>query len=489
MNIKKRLNTLLAALLTAGCTACAKPEPAVQQEESGTQTSAAETAVPEQEKTAEICASLQCVSEWPEGNGAAGQYTLIIRNDSDADLADWSAVIEVPEGTTLQQIWNGELEPASDTEWIITPVSYNRVIEKGSTCEDTGFIAVCPQKGSTKLLRVSANGTDIPITEYREEKTQEAERKEETPVPAANAGPASGSLHVKDGILCSEADEPVQLRGVSTHGLAWYPEYVNRDAFKTLRDDWNVNTIRLAMYTAESGGYCTGGDREKLLDLIDQGVRYTEELDMYVIIDWHILSDGNPADHEAEAAEFFDQMSKKYAAKDHVIYEICNEPQNSPFETVIRPYAEHIVNVIRKNDEDALILVGTNTWSQDIDEVIGNELDDPNVMYTLHFYAATHKDALREKLVRALEAGVPVYISECSICDASGNGAIDYDSAEKWQELIHTYKLSFNAWSLCNKKESSALLQNTCRDTADWTDEELSDAGRWFRDAFLNEAP
>ena len=156
---------------------------------------------------------------------------------------------------------------------------------------------------------------------------------------------------------------------------------------------------------------------------------------------------------------------------------------------VIRPYAEHIVNVIRKNDEDALILVGTNTWSQDIDEVIGNELDDPNVMYTLHFYAATHKDALREKLVRALEAGVPVYISECSICDASGNGAIDYDSAEKWKELIHTYKLSFNAWSLCNKKESSALLQNTCRDTADWTDEELSDTGRWFRDAFLNEAP
>jgi endoglucanase len=308
-------------------------------------------------------------------------------------------------------------------------------------------------------------------------------------LPAAAAGESAGPLHIKDGVLCNEADEPVQLRGVSTHGLAWYPEYVNEDAFRTLRDEWNVNTVRLAMYTAESGGYCTGGNREKLLDLIDQGVRYTEELDMYVIIDWHILSDGNPTEHEDEAAEFFDQMSEKYAPKDHVIYEICNEPQNSPFETVIRPYAEHIVNVIRKNDNDALILVGTNTWSQDIGEVIGNELDDPNVMYTLHFYAATHKDELREKLVRALEAGVPVYISECSICDASGSGAIDYDSAEKWKKLIYDYGLSFNAWSLCNKNESSALLQYTCSDTADWTEEDLSDAGRWFRTAFLEAEP
>ena len=293
-------------------------------------------------------------------------------------------------------------------------------------------------------------------------------------------------LHVENGALVNEAGETVQLRGVSTHGLAWFPEYVNKDAFRTLRDEWNVNAIRLAMYTAENGGYCTGGNREELLSVIDRGVQYTEELGMYVIIDWHILSDQSPQQHEAEANAFFDELSKKYAGKPHVLYEICNEPQNSPYTAVIRPYAERIIDVIRGNNSNAVILVGTNTWAQDIDEVIGQRLDDPNVIYTVHFYAATHKDGLRRKVERALDAGIPVYISECSICDASGNGAIDYDSAEAWLALIRNRGLSFNAWSLCNKNEGSALIRPECRKLSGWNQEELSEAGIWFRNAFLS---
>ena len=276
----------------------------------------------------------------------------------------------------------------------------------------------------------------------------------------------------------------MQLRGVSTHGLAWFPEYVNEEAFRTLRDDWNVNTIRLAMYTAENGGYCTGGNREEMLDLIDQGVAYTEALRMYVIIDWHILSDPNPGIYQSEAEQFFDLVSEKYGDKTHVLYEICNEPQESPFQEVIKPYAEDIIKVIRKNDADAVILVGTNTWSQDVDEVIGNELDDSNVMYTLHFYAGTHKDALRKKLRTALDADVPVYISECSIVDAPGNGPVDYSSAEAWLSLIRTYGISYNAWSLCNKDESSALISPACNKVSGWTEQDLSETGKWFRNAF-----
>ncbi|WP_165053444.1 MULTISPECIES: glycoside hydrolase family 5 protein [unclassified Adlercreutzia] len=293
----------------------------------------------------------------------------------------------------------------------------------------------------------------------------------------------AGKLHVEGTGLADEQGNPVQLRGVSTHGLAWFPQYVNADAFATLREDWGANVVRLAMYTAESGGYCTDGDRSALLALIDEGVRAATAADLYVIIDWHILSDGNPTAHQAEALEFFDTVASRYAESDNVIYEVCNEPQSSPFSTVIKPYAEAALDAIRAHDPDAVVLVGTNTWSQDIDEVIGNRIDDPNVMYTLHFYAATHKDGIREKLMRALDAGVPAFVSECSITDASGNGHIDGDSAATWLNLLNSRNVSFVAWSLSNKNETSALIAPGTQATSGWAEADLSEAGRWFKEA------
>ena len=293
---------------------------------------------------------------------------------------------------------------------------------------------------------------------------------------------AAGPLHVSGTLLCDSSGAAVNLRGVSTHGINYYPEYVNKEAFKTLRDDWGANLIRLAMYTQEAGGYLSGGDQGAQLAIIDNGVSYAEELGMYVIIDWHILSDGNPTQHQTEAVEFFDMMSSKYKDKDNVIYEICNEPQNSPWTSVIRPYAEEVISAIRKNDKDAVVLVGTNNWSQYVDEVIGNELNDDNVMYCVHFYAATHRDDLRQRVQKALSAGVPVFISECSICDASGNGGIDYDSAREWLELIDSNHIPYVIWNLSNKNESSALIRSDCTKLSDWTESELSSTGQYFRE-------
>ena len=156
-------------------------------------------------------------------------------------------------------------------------------------------------------------------------------------------------------------------------GLAWFPDYVNKDAFKSIRDDWGANLIRLAMYTAENGGYCEGGDQAKLKSLVDDGVDYATELGMYVIIDWHILHDTNPQDNQDEAIAFFDEMSAKYADYDNVLFEICNEPNGSTTWADIKEYAEAVIPVIRANDKDAIIIVGTPTWSQDVDMAA----DDP----------------------------------------------------------------------------------------------------------------
>ncbi|MDE5605526.1 MAG: glycoside hydrolase family 5 protein, partial [Eubacterium sp.] len=115
----------------------------------------------------------------------------------------------------------------------------------------------------------------------------------------------SGKLRVKGSQLTDSKGNPVQLRGISTHGIAWFPDYINESCFKQLRDEWKINVIRLAMYTEEYGGYCSGGNKEQLKQLIHKGVSYAAEQDMYAIIDWHILSDGNPNRHLDEAKAFF----------------------------------------------------------------------------------------------------------------------------------------------------------------------------------------
>lgn len=291
-----------------------------------------------------------------------------------------------------------------------------------------------------------------------------------------------GALGVAGTKLVDAAGRPVQLKGVSTLGLAWYPEFVNEAAFRTLRDEWGANAVRLAMYTCEDGGYMTGGDRTALEALIEKGVMLCQALGMYAIVDWHILSDGDPNTHADAAEDFFRRLSARCADRPHVLYEICNEP-NGPQVTwpVVKAYARRIVPVIRENAPRAVILCGTPNWSQDVDLAAADPLDEANLMYSLHFYAATHRDALRSKAEAALAAGAPVFVSEFSICDASGDGEIDYDSAEAWRALIEKHGLSFMAWSLSNRDESAALIRADCQKTFGWSDGDLTDTGRWVK--------
>ena len=293
-----------------------------------------------------------------------------------------------------------------------------------------------------------------------------------------------GALHVENGKLTDADGNTVQLYGMSTHGIAWFPQYINYDSFRTLRDDWNTNCIRLAMYTAEYGGYCAGGDKEQLKQLVRDGVSYATELGMYVIVDWHILSDYDPNQNKDEAIAFFREMSEAFADNDNVLYEICNEPNSGTSWDSIKSYAEEVIPVIREQKPDAVILVGTPTWSQEIDKAAASPLTFDNVMYTLHFYAGTHKDDLRNRLETCAQNNLPVFVSEFGMCDASGNGANDFDSTTKWLDLLNKYQISFCCWNLANKDESSSVFKAASTALSDWTDEDFNESGRWIRDYF-----
>lgn len=293
---------------------------------------------------------------------------------------------------------------------------------------------------------------------------------------------SAGRLHVKGTKLVDKKGHEVQLRGVSTHGLSWYPQYVNDKCFAQLHDKWGANVVRLAMYTEEYNGYCSGDakNRSDLKKLIKKGVRLAKKHKMYVIVDWHILSDGNPNSHKKEAKAFFREMSREFKGYNNVIYEICNEPNNGTSWKEIKSYARSVISTIRKNDKKAVIVVGTPTWSQDVDQAAADPIKGDNIMYALHFYAATHKADLRNKMIAAINKGLPVFVTEYGICDASGNGAIDKEEANRWVQTMDEYGVSYIAWNLSNKQESSSIIKSSCPKVSGFKKSELSDEGRWL---------
>lgn len=313
-----------------------------------------------------------------------------------------------------------------------------------------------------------------------ETKTEQSDNNNNQVVGNVVTNP-SGRLKVTGSKLTDAAGNVVQLRGISTHGIAWFPDYINAECFKELHNNFGINVIRLAMYTAEYNGYCTGGDKNYLKNLIDKGVRYATDNGMYVIIDWHILSDGNPNTYIGEAKQLFNEMASKYAANNNVIYEICNEPNGGTSWQDIKNYANEIIPVIRQYDKDAVILVGTPNWSQYLDQALADSITGyENIMYTFHFYAATHRDDMRQNVQNAVNAGLPVFVSEFGICDASGNGGIDEEQSGKWIKMLNDNQISYVIWNLSNKNETSSLISSACNKFSGFTVNDLSECGKWF---------
>ena len=296
----------------------------------------------------------------------------------------------------------------------------------------------------------------------------------------------NGQLHVEASQLTDAHGQAVQLRGISTHGLTWYPEFINENLFRQLASDWNCNMIRLAMYSSE---YCRKEEREKNLALMRQGIEAASAADMYVLVDWHILEDSDPNENKESAKEFFDLIASEYASYPNLIFEICNEPNGNTAWPDIREYANEVIPVIRAHIPGAVIVVGTSEYDRNLGDPFLQPLDFDNVMYVMHFYAASHDEGLRSQLQCAVDAGVPVFISECGISEASGDGAVDFASAAEWFTYLNENKISYAVWSLSDKEESSAFFQYEYDPAKPIRDEDLSIAGTWVRELIRGADP
>ena len=258
--------------------------------------------------------------------------------------------------------------------------------------------------------------------------------------------------------------EKFQLRWVCPVMYMQYSAFTDKSILQSLRDNRWCNVIRLALYTETkikdwAKAYCQNEDeKNRLIKWIEECIKNCKELWIYVIIDWHILHDKSPLIHEEEAKEFFENISEKFKNYDNIIYEICNEPNNTSWED-IKSYANTIIPIIRKNNKNSIIVIGTPNRAQDINIKKEDRIDWENIMYAFHFYAATHKDKQRKKLLSALENWVPVFITEFGICECTWDWIIDEEEAEKWFKIIDDYNLSYCAWNLSEYWITSSILK------------------------------
>ena len=431
-------------------------------------------------------------SSWEEGGKKCGGYEIVITNNGDT-VNSWTAKVTVPGNTKLMSQWNGIFSISGNT-MTVKNESYNGTIEKGKSVSfgfnysadayiNEGKVTV---NGSTAGTSAGNNSNNNNNNNNNNTSTTKKPAATVPPAPSDPKGttPVSqhGQLSVKNGQLVDKSGKGYQLRGMSTHGLTWVPEFVNESAFKTLRDDWNTNVVRLAMYVDEWGnGQCYMGNKSGSLELLEKGVDICIKLDMYVIIDWHVLNPGDPSKYTNEAKSFFETVSKRYAKYPNVIYEICNEPNGgASWSGNIKPYAEKIIPVIRKNAPNSVIIVGTPTWSQEIDKPLSDPLSYKNVMYAFHFYAATHA-GLRSNVENCVAQGLPVFVSEFGTCDASGGGANDFNETQKWLSYFDKQGISYCNWSICNKDETCSVLRPGTSANGNWSESDLTENGKWMR--------
>jgi len=279
-----------------------------------------------------------------------------------------------------------------------------------------------------------------------------------------------GFLKVNGAHLVGDNGRIVALHGVSYGWHNFWPRFYNPESVGELAKNWHVSVVRAAIGVEPKGGYIE--DPRAAIKAAEAVIEGAIANGIYVIVDWHTH---NFNLHYAK--QFFSYISKKYHQYPNLIYEVFNEPDNESWKDV-KAYAEQVIGVIRRYDSKNIILVGCPHWDQDINLPARDPITDyQNVMYTLHFYAATHKVALRKRCDKAIANGLPVFISESAGMEASGDGKIDMVEWHKWIKWADRHQLSWVVWSISDKAETCSMLKESASSSGEWTKKDLKESG------------
>ena len=287
----------------------------------------------------------------------------------------------------------------------------------------------------------------------------------------------NGFLAIQGTSLVNEKGQPVILRGVSFGSHNTWPRFYNDNTVTWLKEDWKVNVIRAVVRVLndrKANSYLQNPQAAlaSLYAVVDAAIKN----DVYVIIDWHAQDI-----HRNEAIDFFRIVAEKYKDYPNIIYELFNEPVHTWGE--VKKYSEAVIAAIRAIDKRNIIVIGTPTWNQDVDVAAVNPITGyANIMYSLHFYAASHKQSLRNKATAALQKGLPLFVTECAGMESSGNGPINFREWQIWLEFMNDHGISWVTCSIADKNESSSMIKDASSPVSDWDIYDLKEWGLMVRE-------
>ncbi|XVS62574.1 cellulase family glycosylhydrolase [Actinosynnema sp. CA-299493] len=302
---------------------------------------------------------------------------------------------------------------------------------------------------------------------------------------AGRPADVNGQLRVCGVKLCNQHGKPIQLRGMSTHGIQWYSQCVKGASLDALATDWGADVLRISMYVQE-GGYET--NPRKFTDLVHGYVEEATRRGMYALVDWHQLDPGDPNANISLARTFFTEVARRHRDKTNIIYDIANEP-NTVSWAGIKSYAEQMIPVIRAQDPDGVVFVGTHGWGslgisdgRSEQDIVDNPINATNFMYTFHFYAASHQDEYFAALQRAASR-LPIFVTEFGTQTYTGDGADDFAYSQKYLDFLAANKIGWTNWNFSDDFRSGAVFkEGTCAGSTFTGTGVLKPAGVWIRD-------
>jgi endoglucanase len=207
-----------------------------------------------------------------------------------------------------------------------------------------------------------------------------------------------GRLRVADGRLLDENGDPVVLKGLGLASISaakalnrW-----NEDYFANARA-WNAEIVRLPVFPADF----REDPEQTLLDL-DDALRWCNQHQLYLIIDYHVVGNATQglfqweedlATTWPEVEAFWTTVSARYADQPTVaFYEIYNEPaaleeMGGSWEfSDWREHADTIVAILRKHAPRTIPVVAGLDYAYDLSDGGERPFADPDIALAAHPY-------------------------------------------------------------------------------------------------------
>lgn len=272
-------------------------------------------------------------------------------------------------------------------------------------------------------------------------------------------------IQVKGNQFVDEAGQTMVFRGLNTSDpdkLATEGQW-NQRYFQEMKN-WGATVVRFPIHPTawEKRG------KKDYLQLLDEGIKWATELNMYVIIDWHSIGNLKTEQYQApmyqtdlkQTLKFWTTIAKRYGDNPTVaFYELFNEPTLYGGKLGECTWAqwkemmEAVIITIRKKGGKGVPLVAGFNWAYDLTAAMKEPINAEGIGYVSHPYPQKREQPWVDKWTAdwgGMKEKYPLILTEVGFCEPDAKGAhIPVISDESYGKAITDY---------CDKKDISYVV-------------------------------